>query len=302
MVYTQFLDKVVDDLRTDFDTVLPEKYRNTRIGKRKVKKLQGRSYLGLTFQPEDAAAEASFDLKEMHSAYEKGRPYYELLSELEQELLRIADHMPEPDMDLFRDYSHLKYHLMLQLIPRKGNEEMLESIPHIDVEDLCAVYRIDLHFAGCPDSSILITRAMLEDFNITEEQLKEDALHHAPNSHPASLRPLRSMLAESCADFSDEDFEAPSIYVATVASGFSGAGVLLYPGFLEDAARLLKGDFFILPSSIHELLFISDNGDISTDFLKDMVHSINQAHVAPSERLSDSVYRYDKEQGALTMM
>lgn len=299
MTYTEFVDKIAADLRTDFSTVLPKMYRNTEIGVREVKKLQGCSYYGLNFRPEGAVTDASLDLKPLYEALEDGRPYPELLAELEQELLKLASRMPAPDPELFMDYENLKPYLTIHLIPRKGNEEMLEEIPHWDFEDLCAVYRVDLSELGCPDSSMLVTSELLRHYGVTPEELHRDALHFAPMSHPASLRSLSEIMAERCRQSAPYRMGGgPEILVATVADGFSGAGVLLYPGVLDRAAGRLGGSFFVLPSSVHELLFIEDNGDIHPEFLKEMVSAINAAHVAPKDRLTDSVYHYTAE-GAL---
>ena len=91
----------------------------------------------------------------------------------------------------------------------------------------------------------------------------------------------------------------PAICGAGASAGFSGAGVLMYPGFLDYAAGRLKDRFYILPSSIHELLFIEDKDDVRPEFLKEMVHSINETHVAPEDRLSDCVYHYTGSSGLL---
>ena len=42
------------------------------------------------------------------------------------------------------------------------------------------------------------------------------------------------------------------MFVATVPDKIHGAGVIAYPNFMEDAAQKMGGDFFVLPSSIHE--------------------------------------------------
>ena len=290
MTYIEFLDKITEDLREDFSTILPERYRKAEIGNREVQKLQGRSYFGLTFRPEGAVAEASLDLKPLYESFMDGRPYPALLREPVSE----ANHP-----DIFGDYDKLKHHLMIQLIPRKGNEEMLKDLPHKDLEDLCAVYRFDLGCLGCPDSSILITSSLLEGYGVTPEQLHADALKYAPLLHPASFRRLRDILLERSGAEIPEEEGAPDIFVATVENGYSGAAVLLYPGFLDYAAGRLKDRFYILPSSIHELLFIEDKDDIRPEFLKEMVHSINEAHVAPEDRLSDCVYHYTRSDGLL---
>lgn len=71
------------------------------------------------------------------------------------------------------------------------------------------------------------------------------------------------------------------------------ADVLAYPDFLQEASEKIGGNFFILPSSIHELLFLKDTGDITRQELTSMVRSVNAAEVSPAEQLSDNVYHYD---------
>ena len=75
----------------------------------------------------------------------------------------------------------------------------------------------------------------------------------------------------------------------------SGAGVLAYQNFMDQAAEKLGGDFFVLPSSIHEILLIPDNGEMVVEELKSMVHEVNLTQVKPEERLTDSVYHYDSK-------
>ena len=86
----------------------------------------------------------------------------------------------------------------------------------------------------------------------------------------------------------------PVMLVATTQEVFMGAAVIQYPGFMEQAAEQIGGDFFVLPSSIHEVLLIPDDGKADFHELAAMVQSINETQVAPADRLSDNVYHYDK--------
>ena len=63
-----------------------------------------------------------------------------------------------------------------------------------------------------------------------------------------------------------------------------------------DAAQKMNGDFYILPSSIHELLAVP----VSTaeiEELRQMVKEVNDNEVAPEEILGYEVYRYNRETG-----
>lgn len=58
------------------------------------------------------------------------------------------------------------------------------------------------------------------------------------------------------------------MFVATVPDKIHGAGVIAYPNFMEDAAEKMGGDFFVLPSSIHEVLLVKDNGQMTAKGLE----------------------------------
>lgn len=51
-------------------------------------------------------------------------------------------------------------------------------------------------------------------------------------------------------------------------------------------------DFYILPSSVHEVLLVKQN-QMSVEELEDMVKTVNASAVALQDRLSDHVYKYD---------
>lgn len=86
------------------------------------------------------------------------------------------------------------------------------------------------------------------------------------------------------------------MFVATVPDKVHGAGVIAYPNFMEDAAKKLGGDFFVLPSSVHEVLLVKDNGETNAKELENIVKNVNASEVEPAERLTDHVYHYDSKE------
>jgi hypothetical protein len=86
------------------------------------------------------------------------------------------------------------------------------------------------------------------------------------------------------------------MYVATVPDKVHGAGVLAYENFMDMAAERAGGDFFILPSSLHEVLIVPDNGNVKLEDLENMVKEVNATQVAPQDKLTDSVYHYDSKE------
>ena len=79
-------------------------------------------------------------------------------------------------------------------------------------------------------------------------------------------------------------------YVLTNIAQINGATAILYPNLLQEIGEATQSNFFILPSSIHEVILMKDNGDMNAEELQRMVMEINRTQVAPEEVLSDEVY------------
>ena len=76
-------------------------------------------------------------------------------------------------------------------------------------------------------------------------------------------------------------------------TGVEGAACMLYPKILLDICEILKNSFYIIPSSIHEVLILpSDNTSESREILA-MIKEINDTQVSAEEILSYSLYYYD---------
>lgn len=98
-----------------------------------------------------------------------------------------------------------------------------------------------------------------------------------------------------------KNVEKPMIYgymgltVVSNTNNFLGASVLLHP----DAPKMIKerigGNAFVIPSSIHEVLILPEDAFTAME-LVNMIKEVNEAEVAPEDRLSDMVYFCDGNQ------
>ena len=91
------------------------------------------------------------------------------------------------------------------------------------------------------------------------------------------------------------------MYVLTNMQRNYGAAVLLYPGLLEMIGEEWKENFYILPSSIHEVLLVPESKNPGLSELKEAVFSINRTEVTKEEFLSDTVYYYNCRKKELCM-
>lgn len=186
------------------------------------------------------------------------------------------------------DFDDIKDNLLNSLVQIEGNEDWLNAVPHKEIEDLALIYKIRLEPDGDPDR-MTITNDMVKMLGMSEKQFMEAADAVIPGNEPPVIKDIREVLGF----FDKENDEPGPLYVATNPEAKEGAGVINYHGFLDHAAEQLNGDFTILPSSIHEVLLLKDNANISVEDLKDIVMAVNDGVVDPKDQLSNQVYHYD---------
>ena len=69
----------------------------------------------------------------------------------------------------------------------------------------------------------------------------------------------------------------------------------MQPGVAERVHEICGSDYFILPSSQHELIIVPDDSSIGIEDLINMVDSANKTCVDPEELLSYKVFHYGRE-------
>jgi hypothetical protein len=195
----------------------------------------------------------------------------------------------------------MKGNIAMEVLATDRNADLLAKIPHQEMEDMAVVYRFVVSSDETGRASMLVTNDLLEKMGVTPEQLHADALENAPELRPVVIKGMSEVIVDMMGEDVSEMFgidEFPQdemMYVATVPDKISGAGVIAYQEFMDQAAEKLGGDFYILPSSIHEILLVKDDGNVDFKDLKAMVEEVNATQVAPEEKLTDSVYHYDSK-------
>ena len=298
MEYQEFFQRIKADLKQ----ALPEELQNVEIGERQVDKLQGLSYYGLEIKPARSQMSMTMDLRSFYGAGVDESNYDEVLGSVATEVLENIELPAKNQIEKLVDYEAMKDTLFVQMIGKEGNEEMLAKIPHRYFEDLALVYRFKINVADGMMMSALITDAALKKYGITEEQLHEDACHNMVEQNDMLIMSMNEMLEKLTGIPASElplNPVAVSLYVATNQAGKYGASVLEHPDFTKAAEEKLGGDFFIIPSSVHEILLLPDDGCIELEEIEAMVQEINATRVPPEERLSNTVYHYDTEVGKL---
>ncbi len=300
MNYEEFKERLTEDLKQD----LYERTGNEHfVNETNVNKLQNASYEALTIRPENSPIAVSLDVQSLFKEYEGGRGYEDICGKAVDIVSNGFANQPQFNIDDFTNYDVMKEKLAIQVVSTERNADMLENIPHKEIEDMSMVCRFIVDAGPAGTGSILVTNQMLENFGVTKEQLFDDAMKYAPDLRPSEIKGMVDMIAEIMGidvsevgnEFGASVEENIPMYVATTHDRTNGAGIIAYPGFLDMAAEKLGGDFYLLPSSVHEVILLKDNPDMDPKYLESMVRDVNNTHVAPEDRLSNKVYHYDSK-------
>ena len=291
MEYREFMEQIKKDLPERLSGILEGAVVNTT----QVDKLQGRSYEGLSIVPEGSMIGLTMDLQPYFQMFNDGMAYENIVEQIADRASGTYADRPAVTAESIGSYEAVKDKLMIQLIGREGNEGMLRTIPHHSIEDMEIVYRLRVQDTEMGLSSALVTNSMLGHYGITAEQLRQDAFASAVSHTPFEIKTMAEVLNELMgAEIIPQD-ELP-MYVVSNKERIHGAGVIAYPEFMEEAAKRLGGDFYVLPSSIHEVILIPDTPDVSVLELQGIVQYVNVEQVAPEERLSNHIYHYDSKE------
>ncbi len=295
--YDNFKDLFMEEVKNQ----LEDAGIDAKISLNTVKKLND-SYEAMTVTPEGESIGVNIPISKFYDAYDEGMSVEEAVSRAVDLITQGFEEKPDINLDELSDYSVMKGKLAMEVVSAETNKEMLETIPHKMMEDMAVVYRFVINSDEDGRSSILVTNKMIENFGITAEELHADAMENAPQLKPVEIKGMTEVLAELMGVEQAEMMgvgpvapEDEQMYVASVPDKVHGAGVLAYENFMDMAAERAGGDFFILPSSLHEVLIVPDNGNVKLEDLENMVREVNATQVAPQDKLTDSVYHYDSK-------
>lgn len=259
------------------------------------------NYEAISVVPAGGNIGVNYNIENAFASYEHSGDYEGVLASATGAIASGLDQVPVVNVNALMNYEIMKEKLSVEVISAEVNEELLAKVPHDRIEDLAVVYRFIMESNEDGRASILVNNDLIERMGVTHEQLRADALENSPEIRPAVIQGMNEVMKEMMGPEAYEMFGIPDdteemMFIATVPDKNSGAGVLAYQDFMDQAAEKIGGDFFILPSSIHEILLVPDDGQKGADELKAMVMDVNATQVSPDERLSDNVYHYDSKE------
>ena len=209
--------------------------------------------------------------------------------------------MIQTEMRKFFHYEEAKKQIFTQLVGKERYQQMLAEVPHREIEDMAVIYRGLISVEEGQIVSFPVTDQIFSFYGISLEQFHEDAVRNTQRIFPAVLQPLMAEIEELTGIMEDpaglsqpEKGEIHAVQVLRNNYGLYGASAVLNPEVMERCGRETGENFYLLPSSIHEMLLIPESQALDIQKLQDIVKSVNRSEaILPKDILTDSVYHYD---------
>lgn len=263
---------------------------------------------GLTIMESDCNVAPTIYLNDYYADYCNGASLEEIINRI-MTLYQSAKPDAPIDISFFTDFEQAQNHIMFKLINYEKNETLLKDIPHFSYMDLAIVFYCMVESRSTGNATILIRNNHLSLWDISAEVLYQYARRNTPTALPPLCQPLTSMLIDILGEEAvppdlckvNDTEHVPPLFVLTNEKKYFGACTLLYPDSLKQVATQLQQDLYILPSSIHEVLLLPVETQMSPDELCEMVREVNQTQLSQEEILSDHIYYYSLDRDTLRM-
>lgn len=212
------------------------------------------------------------------------------------------------DVQGIDEYENVKDKIVYRIINTDMNTELLKETPHIKWLDLSIVFYILVKMDENGTGSVRITNSLMDTWNVQIDDLSKAAYENTQKLMPAKIRSLMDIVSGIVFDEGKDtytnieqawknNYNNGVPIVISNNYGINGFSTVLYEGFLKKIADELGAkEFYILPSSIHEGIIVYKGvGRKDVSELKKMVKEVNETVVERFERLSDTVYLYNRE-------
>lgn len=209
------------------------------------------------------------------------------------------------DMRRFLNYEEIADSIVYRLINTGRNKKLLEDLPYIEFMDLSIVFQCILEEDACGTASILIHNVHLKLWDVTVNDLLCAAEKNTPLLRGYELKSMTDVLREIKESepseevdydaYMEEIINSVPMYVLSSRNRIDGAACILYPTLLADICDSLQSSFYIIPSSIHEVLVLPSDSTDESAKIREMIKEINDTQVSAEEILSYSLYFYNRD-------
>ena len=271
-----------------------------RVELRQITKNNGIILDGICILEKGCNVSPTIYLEEFYREYKNGMSLREIASRICEVYEKRCRGIPF-SLEYFLDFEKMKERIFCKLINWELNKELLNEVPNIPCLDLAVVFVCAVENEEFGNGSILVREEHRKLWSVSKEFLYEYARENTFRLRPFELKSMEELIEDMVEPEEKKLLKEIPMYVLSNQKRVFGAAGLLYDRVLSDAGVRLEDDFYVLPSSVHEVILVPDHVAGSEKELRTMVHEVNHTQVEPEEILSESVYHYDRKKHSLSI-
>ncbi len=301
-------DEFVQEITGSILDYLPEHYKDAKVEIVKQEKIN-QTYQGMVILQEGVMATPIVNLDQLFKDYQTSMLSVEEI--MENTAKQIKSFPGGLDIEYLKNYNALKERLFIRVCDSARNHDFLTKVPHTNMDSLAVTYHVvvDRNKKDGYLGSVPIHNDMLKEYGVSLEQLHRDATENSKKMFPPVITSLndffgdieRQMMEAAGMDQDDIDlvyggmnweFDSP-FYMITNTDQINGAASLFYPDMMDEVSKKMEGGYYIVPSSIHEFLLVSEQEAAGVDILQNTVKEVNKYYVEPDIQLGSDIFHYD---------
>ncbi|MDO4486378.1 MAG: DUF5688 family protein [Bacillota bacterium] len=212
--------------------------------------------------------------------------------------------MEAPEVDnLSLKFEDIKDMLQIQVVEASRNMDRLKELVYKPLEEgMVMLAYVVVREDDNGSYRFALPKSIADSYSYDIDKVFDAAIANSMEKNAPVLSDMMSMIVNMGeAEYTNplkDDFRinvGENMYVLSNSSGVMGASALYYPDVKERIADAFGENYYVLPSSLHEVILVPESAGIEIEHLRAMVKDANRSVVDSKDVLSDKVLMYDRE-------
>ena len=258
--------------------------------------------LNITFAEHDDAYEVcSVRVDEVYKAYHEGAKLNAIVNYISNDVLHAKNYNIYDKTKTLIDYDTAKSRLFVRLLNCDRNSDILKNVVHKTLGDIaltvCAIVDNRENLI-----STKILKSMVEKWRKTETDIFNEALENTYRATPPRIYKWEGVLCDE--SYAGESFmnnedvcdldKSFSGNILSTTRKTNGAVAVFLPGVAEKISELLDSDFYMVFTSIHEVMIHSTGSGVDLKDLKLVLQDTLREATPSSDYLTEKIYKYNR--------
>ena len=252
---------------------------------------------GLLIMGEDEIISPTIYLEPSYEALDNGTPVEQVVDRILQAYDSARSETVDFDIASLHDFDYVRSRLYVQLVNRHLNKILLQNVPHaMFLDDFAIIVRCTVEASKDCEASFMVHNSHLNIWQAYSETVLSLAINNTLASHDVELMPLGQLIRETFPASPAGHSSDGGLWFMSNKKRTYGAAAVLHDDVLKSFAEK-HGSFYVIFSSIHEVLIKPSPDDSDIDILTRHNQDVNTSALEKEEILGTKAYFYQKGRG-----